>query len=210
MMVDRSRLHSSCAVFVETSSIVCCSPLKKRPDANDCACHLKYLPSHIMETSHCWSVTCRNVPGISGFREISHQVASETVWFCEYHGVKTLYFEDLRSFQGKGGMRKHSWNLSTNLWGKMIDGVRYRREALGHREGGVWLVNPAWTSQTCHVCGERGVRVEEETSTTEKKGGEYFYCSMCGEHFHADVNAARNIMDVQQPTMPTAVGGRIA
>ncbi|MGY5854215.1 MAG: transposase [Candidatus Thorarchaeota archaeon] len=143
-------------------------------------------------------------------KEISHQVATETVWFCEHHGVKTIYFEDLRSFQGKGGMRRHSWNLSTNLWGMMIEGVRYRREALGHRGGGIWLVNPAWTSQTCHVCGERGVRVEDEISTTERKGGEYFHCSICDEHFHADVNAARNIMHVQQPMKPTAVGGRTA
>ncbi len=140
-------------------------------------------------------------------REISHQVASETVWFCEHHGVKTLYFEDLRSFQGKGGMRRHSWNLSTNLWGKMIEGVRYRREALGHRNGGIWLVNPAWTSQTCHMCGARGVRVKNESFTEETKGGEYFHCSQCDEHFHADVNAARNIMDVQKPTV---VGGRTA
>jgi transposase len=143
-------------------------------------------------------------------KEISHQVAAETVWFCEQHSVKTIYFEDLRSFQGKGGMGKHSWNLSTNLWGMMIEGVRYRREALGHRNGGIWLVNPAWTSQTCHVCGERGVRVENETSTTERKGGEYFHCSKCDEHFHADVNAARNIMYVQQPMKPSAVSGRTA
>ncbi len=142
-------------------------------------------------------------------KEISHQVAAETVWFCEQHGVKTIYFEDLRSFQGKGGMRRHSWNLSTNLWGMMIEGVRYRREALGHKNGGIWLVNPAWTSQTCHVCGERGVRVENETSTSERKGGEYFHCSKCEEHFHADVNAARNIMYVQQPK-PSAVSGRTA
>jgi hypothetical protein len=140
-------------------------------------------------------------------REISHQVASETVWFCEYQGVKTICFEDLRSFQGKGGMKKHSWNLSTNLWGLMIEGVRYRREALGYRNGGIWMVNPAWTSQTCHVCNERGVRVEDGISTTEKKGGEYFYCKECAEHFHADVNAARNIMHVQQPK-PSAVSGR--
>lgn len=121
--------------------------------------------------------------------------------------MKTIYFEDLRSFQGKGGIGKHSWNLSTNLWGMMIEGVRYRREALGYRNGGIWLVNPAWTSQTCHVCGDRGVRVDDETSTTEKKGGEYFHCSKCDEHFHADVNAARNIMYVQQPTKPSAVSG---
>nr|KXH70361.1 MAG: hypothetical protein AM324_01500 [Candidatus Thorarchaeota archaeon SMTZ1-83] len=140
-------------------------------------------------------------------KEISHQVAAETVWLCEHHGVKTIYFEDLRSFQGAGGMRRHSWNLSTNLWGMMIEGVRYRREALGHRDGGVWLVKPAWTSQTCHVCGERGVRVEDEMSTSERRGGEYFYCEKCDEYFHADVNAARNIMHVKQPMKPTAVGG---
>ena len=138
--------------------------------------------------------------------EISRLVATDTVWFCEHHGVKTVYFEDLRSFQGKGGMRKHSWNLSANLWGKMIEGVRYRREALGHRNGGIWLVNPAWTSQTCHLCGERGIRVEDETSTTEKKGGEYFHCPECDEHFHADVNAARNIMQINQ-SKPSAVSG---
>ncbi|MGY5855485.1 MAG: zinc ribbon domain-containing protein [Candidatus Thorarchaeota archaeon] len=124
--------------------------------------------------------------------------------------MKTIYFEDLRSFQGKGGMKRHSWNLSTNLWGMMIEGVRYRREALGHHQGGIWLVNPAWTSQTCHLCGERGVRVEDQTSTEERKGGEYFHCSECGEHFHVDVNAARNIMYVQQSSKPTAVGGRTA
>lgn len=139
--------------------------------------------------------------------EISHQVAAETVWFCEQHGVKTIYFEDLRSFQGKGGLGRHSWNLSANLWGKMIEDVQYRREALGHRNGGIWLVSPMWTSQTCHVCGEKGIRVGDESTTDEQRGGEYFYCSRCDEHFHADVNAARNIMDVQQPIEPTAVGG---
>jgi transposase len=140
-------------------------------------------------------------------KEISHQVAAETVWFCEQYGVKTIYVEDLRSFQGRGGMRRHSWNLSTNLWGLMIEGVRYRRETLGHRNGGIWLVNPAWTSQTCHVCSDLGIRVEDETSTTEKKGGEYFHCFNCDEYFHADVNAARNIMHVQKPES-SAVSGR--
>ena len=163
-------------------------------------------PSHLLKKESELEAVWRKVRRID--KEISHQVASETVWFCEQHGVKTIYFEDLRSFQGKGGMRRHSWNLSTNLWGMMIEGVRYRREALGHRNGGIWLVNPAWTSQTCHVCGERGVRVEHETSTSERRGGEYFHCSKCDEHFHADVNAARNIMHIT--TKPTVVGGRTA
>jgi transposase len=139
-------------------------------------------------------------------REISHLVASETVWFCEKHGVKTIYFEDLRSFQGKGGMHSHSWRLSTNLWGLMIEGVRYRRQAMGHRRGGVWTVNPAWTSQTCSRCGERGVRVERPDDTEEMRGGEHFFCPHCQMSLHADVNAARNIIKVKHEA--SAVPGR--
>ncbi len=134
-------------------------------------------------------------------REIARQVASRTVWFCEEHRVKKLFFEDLRSFQAHAGSRDLSYNLSSNLWGMIIDTVRYMRESLGHSKYSVWTVNPRYTSQTCHVCGERGVRVENETSTTERKGGEYFYCKKCEEHFHADINAARNIIHVQDSSV---------
>jgi len=140
--------------------------------------------------------------------EISHQLAAETVWFCEHRGVKTIYFEDLRYFQGKGGMRTFSWNLSTNLWGQIIEGVRYRRAALGHRYGGVWTVSPAWTSRKCSACGERGLRVKDSGSTEEERGGEFFYCPKCESRLHADMNAARNILKIQKK--PTAVGGRTA
>ncbi len=138
-------------------------------------------------------------------REIARQVASRTVWFCEEHRVKKLFFEDLRSFQAHAGSKDLSYNLSSNLWGKIIDTVRYMRESLGHSKYSVWTVNPRYTSQTCHVCGERGVRVVDETSTTERKGGEYFYCRKCEEHFHADINAARNIIHVQDSS---AASGR--
>ncbi len=140
--------------------------------------------------------------------EISHQLAAETVWFCEHRGVKTIYFEDLRFFQPSGGFRTHSWNLSTNLWGLIIEGVKYRRQALGHKFGGVWTVNPAMTSQKCHQCGKKGIRVESPGSIEEKRGGEFFYCSSCESRLHADVNAARNILKIQ--VKPTAVGGRTA
>ncbi|MHA2145110.1 MAG: zinc ribbon domain-containing protein [Candidatus Thorarchaeota archaeon] len=56
-------------------------------------------------------------------------------------------------------------------------------------------INPRYTSQTCHQCGEKGNR----------KGGEHFYCSHGTEHFHADVNAARNIIHVQDSS--TVSGG---
>jgi IS605 OrfB family transposase len=141
-------------------------------------------------------------------REIARQVASRTVWFCERHQVKRLVFEDLRNFQGHAGSKDLSYNLSSNLWGKIIDTARYMRESMGHSKYRVWTVNPSYTSQTCHQCGTRGIRVEDETSSVERKGGEYFYCSNCDEHFHADINAARNIVHVQSKS--SVVSGRTA
>ncbi len=161
-------------------------------------------PAHILKRERELTSVWRKVRRLD--REIAHQVAAETVWFCEKHGVKTVYLEDLRFFNGKGGMRSHSWNLSTNLWGLIQEGIIYRRKALGHSRGGVWTVNPAWTSQTCSECGERGVRVEGSESVEERKGGEYFYCPQCQTQLHADINAARNIIKVRKK--PSAGPGR--
>jgi IS605 OrfB family transposase len=164
------------------------------------------FPGHILKKERhknaLWAKVCRLD------REIARQVASKTVWFCEEYRVKTLFFEDLRSFQAHAGSKNLSYNLSSNLWGKIIDTVKYMREALGHGKYNVWTVNPQYTSQTCHQCGERGIRVESLSSTSERKGGEYFYCAECKQHFHADVNAARNIIHVRPG--PSAVSGRTA
>ncbi len=164
-------------------------------------------PGHILKKdrhmSALWSKVCRLD------REIARVVSSRTIWFCEEHLVAKVFFEDLRSFQGHAGSGNLSYNLSSNLWGRVIDTVRYMRESLGHSKYSVWTVNPRYTSQTCHVCGERGIRVEDETSITERRSGEYFYCSECNEHFHADVNAARNIIHVQDDSS-SAVPGRTA
>ncbi len=163
-------------------------------------------PGHLLKRERELGATWSKIRRIDC--EISHQLAAETVWFCEHRGVKTIYFEDLRYFQGKGGMRTFSWNLSTNLWGQIIEGVRYRRATLGHRYGGVWTVSPAWTSRKCSACGERGLRVKDSCSKEEEKGGEYFYCPSCEYRLHADVNAARNILKFK--VKPTTVGGRTA
>jgi hypothetical protein len=130
-------------------------------------------------------------------REMVRLVAWRTVWFCEEHNVKTVYFEDLRNYQPPCARGDSSWKLSSNLWGKIIDTVRYMRESLGHSVYGVWTVNPGGTSQTCHVCRKKGIRVASPGSEVEKKGGEYFYCAHCKSHINADINAARNIIQVQ-------------
>ncbi len=162
-------------------------------------------PGHILKKDRHLSAIWRKVRRLDV--EIARQVASQTVWFCEEHEVKTLYFENLKNYSAPAGWGTLSWRLSSNLWSKVLDTVTYMRQSLGHKKGGIWTVSPAWTSQKCHVCGEKGVRVETKGSTEEKKGGEYFHCASCGCSFHADVNAARNIIDVRS-YKPSAVSGK--
>ncbi len=47
------------------------------------------------------------------------------------------------------------------------------------------LVDPAYTSQICPVCGV----VDAENRRTQA----VFHCQPCGHEAHADVNAAQNI-----------------
>jgi IS605 OrfB family transposase len=76
------------------------------------------------------------------------------------------------------GLRRR---LSGWFHGQMLQAIRSRAERIGMAVG---LVNPAYTSQTCHHCGLLGVRKRHR-----------FTCPSCGHHAHADVNAARNIRD---------------
>jgi hypothetical protein len=101
---------------------------------------------------------------------------------------------------GPGRQGDLSWRLSTNLWRRIIDTVTYMRESLGHSPYSVWTVNPAYTSPTCHVCRQKGIRVDNCSSKVQQKGGEYFYCPNCDSNIHADINAARNIIHIQSPS----------
>jgi transposase len=164
-------------------------------------------PSHILKKKRHHDAVWGRIRRID--REIARQVASRLVWFCEEHEVKTIVFENLKNYSAPSGFKELSWNLSANLFSKVFETVRYMRRSLGHSYGGVWTVSPAWTSQTCHQCGKIGIRVFNEVSTSEMTSGEFFYCEECDEHFHADINASRNIIHVHQKKS-SAVPGRAA
>ncbi|MFD7905128.1 RNA-guided endonuclease InsQ/TnpB family protein [Kitasatospora sp. NPDC059747] len=51
----------------------------------------------------------------------------------------------------------------------------------------VVLVNPAYTSQTCHAC--------KHVDPTSRESQAAFGCTACGHRDHADVNAAKNILN---------------
>ena len=60
-------------------------------------------PGHILKKERHINALWRKVRRLD--REVARVIASKTVWFCEEHRVKTLFFEDLRSFQAHGGSK---------------------------------------------------------------------------------------------------------
>ena len=68
-------------------------------------------------------------------------------------------------------------------WGEFARQLSYKLEWRGGR---VVLVNPAYTSRTCRVCGHE--RAEN------RKSQSLFACVACGHTENADVHAAKNIL----------------
>jgi transposase len=80
-------------------------------------------------------------------------------------------------------------------WGRLVERLEYKAP------GRVIKINPAYTSQTCSVCGMR--------EAAARKSRAVFACRSCGYTGHADVNAARNIK-LQAQHAWTAAGRAVA
>ncbi|GAA1597295.1 RNA-guided endonuclease TnpB family protein [Kribbella sancticallisti] len=78
--------------------------------------------------------------------------------------------------RAKAGLNR---GILANGWGLLVQ--RLEHKAAGRVE----KVNPAYTSQTCSVCGHRAPDNRESQAV--------FRCTACGHQANADVNAAVNI-----------------
>jgi transposase len=78
--------------------------------------------------------------------------------------------------RAKAGLNRR---ILANGWGALVRRLEYKAA------GRVEKVNPAYTSQTCSVCGHRAPENRESQAV--------FRCTACGHRAHADVNAALNI-----------------
>ena len=78
--------------------------------------------------------------------------------------------------RAKAGLNR---NILANAWGALVSRLEHKAR------GRVERVNPAYTSQTCSVCGHCAPENRESQAV--------FRCLACGHHAHADVNAAVNI-----------------
>jgi IS605 OrfB family transposase len=128
--------------------------------------------------------TLRQVSGKEQRRvkHTNHEVSKAIVEEAKSIGAGKIILEDLTHIRDniKGGKRirtrLHRWAFR-----QLQIFVEYKAQAVGIA---VEYVNPAYTSQTCSLCGSLGVRSKH-----------LFTCS-CGFRVHADVNASRNLVRI--------------
>ncbi len=132
-------------------------------------------------------------------RRIAHQrcdwLHKLTTGLADQHPVIAL--EDLRiknlSASAKGTVEAPGKNVRQKAglnrgildaaWGEFARQLDYKLEWRGGR---VVLVNPAYTSRTCLICGHE--------SPENRKTQSVFSCVVCGHMENADVHAAKNIL----------------
>jgi IS605 OrfB family transposase len=116
-------------------------------------------------------------------RHVNHQISARIVAEAVSTGCGTIILENLTNIRSRIKMGKrmrtrlHRWS-----WRQLQTFIEYKAAALGIA---VYYVDPAYTSQTCSVCGEMGKRTRHR-----------FSCTMCGIFAHSDRNAARNLAKI--------------
>lgn len=111
-----------------------------------------------------------------------HSLTSDFVRRCWLAGVDTISVGDLTGIRERIdyteelNQRLHAWPFR-----KIVTMLTYKASLYGMR---VMTVSEAYTSQTCHYCGE------VKKSNRKHRG---LYSCICGWHVHADVNGVANI-----------------
>jgi len=109
--------------------------------------------------------------------------------FLDKFSTKLVLENDLLAIEELGveGMRKDK-NVSRLIsdvgWGMFFEKLKYKTDWYG---GCIEGVNPAFTSQTCNICGY----IDKKNRLTQSK----FKCIKCGYEENADLNASKNILD---------------
>jgi putative transposase len=117
-------------------------------------------------------------------KDLNHKISRKIVNEAKETNcaIKLEYLKGIR----KNKKQKESFHYTLNSWSyyQLQLFVEYKAKLLGIP---VFYIEPAYTSQTCHKCGQIGNR-----------NGKSFKCPHCGHTAHADVNAAWNIAYSEQ------------
>lgn len=118
----------------------------------------------------------------------NHVYSREVIRQALKHNAGTIHMESLKDFgKGKEGYVKDEYKYLLRYWSyyELQSMIEYKAKLEGIE---VKYIDPAYTSQTCSYCGERGERKKQEEFVCTNP-----QCKRCGEKINADFNAARNI-----------------
>lgn len=110
---------------------------------------------------------------------VNHEVSKAIIEEALRVGAGVISLEKLTNIRKRIKARKklrsrlHRW-----AWAQLQEFIEYKAEGAGLK---VVFVNPAYSSKTCHSCGQIAQRKKHSLNCT------------CGNQAHADVNAALNI-----------------
>ena len=118
----------------------------------------------------------------------NHRLSREIVNLAIRWNVETIQMENLKGFgrTTEGEVEKtHKRLLGRWSYFELQKKIEYKASMAGIK---VKYVQPAYTSQTCHVCGQRGDRSERDTFICTNSE-----CECYNKAQDADMNAAINI-----------------
>lgn len=118
----------------------------------------------------------------------NHVYSREVIKQALKQNAGTIHMESLKDLgKGKDGYVKDEYKYLLRYWSyyELQSMIEYKAKLEGIE---VKYIDPAYTSQTCSYCGERGERKKQEEFVCTNP-----QCKRRGEKINADFNAARNI-----------------
>lgn len=121
----------------------------------------------------------------------NHKVSKRVVEFALRHNASQINIEDLSGFgKDKNGNVEELKKKILSEWSyyELQNYITYKAQLHGIV---VKKVNPAYTSQTCSCCGQRGIRLSQSEFICQNQDCKCH--TLYGKYINADFNAARNI-----------------
>ncbi len=141
--------------------------------------HYKYLRKKLQKTKHPEAVERINDKEQRIMKDIDHKLSHDIIETAVSHNVKVIKLERLANIRSTTRTsRKNNHSLHTWSFYRLAQYIEYKARLAGIK---VEYVNPAYTSQTCPVCGH--VHHANDRSYTCK----------CGFCIHRDLLGAINI-----------------
>ena len=141
--------------------------------------HYKYLRKKLQKAKHIDAVKRINDKEQRIMRDIDHKLSHDIVETAVAHNVKVIKLERLANIRSTTRTsRKNNHSLHNWSFYRLAQFIEYKAKLAGIT---VEYVNPAYTSQTCPICGH------------VHHANDRNYTCKCGFHIHRDVLGAMNI-----------------